>query len=93
MNESTEAACSHNWDGYCAFFLPDWLDPETRQPCVLCPQWASGKEEWKTLLKVSYSQGVAKHQDLLRLNPSLATEYGLKPLVRFKGKPREGDEV
>ncbi len=93
MKDSTEAACIHHVDGYCAFLLSEYLDPETRTRCVLCPQWASGKEEWKTKLRVPYAQGVARYEDLLRANPSLAKMYGLKPLARFRGKAREGDEV
>lgn len=77
---SVEQACSHNWNGYCAFLLPDFLDPETRQACRLCPQWATGRADWKERLKVPYDRGVAKFLDLIRLNPSLAKMYGLKPL-------------
>ena len=85
FQQSVEAACSHNWDGDCAFFLPEWLDPETRQPCRLCPQWATGKNEWKERLKVPYERGVADFWDLIRLNPSLAKMYGLKPLKKAEG--------
>ncbi len=77
---SIEQACIHNWNGYCAFLLSEYLDPETRQACRLCPQWATGRAEWKEKLKVPYDRGVARYWDLVRLNPSLAKMYRLKPL-------------
>lgn len=84
---STEAACIHNRDGDCAFLLSEYLDPETRQPCHICWNWATGKAEWKEKLKVPYEQGVARFMDLVRLNPSLAKMFGLKPLRKRLSPP------
>ena len=83
---SIEAACIHHIGGYCAFLLSEYLDPETRHACRLCPQWASGRNEWKERLKVPYERGVADFWDLIRLNPSLAKMYGLKPLKKATGE-------
>lgn len=84
-----EPSCMFNREGYCAYFLPEYLDAKTRQKCFLCWHWVSGKLSVLKMFeeKLKKKKSLVDFWDLMMLRKHTTKLFGLDDL-----KPKKPDE-